>query len=267
MASRKNKGNVIGCTCRTVWIALLAAVASAAAANAATPPDRLNYQGVLRDIADAPLDGDFDMVFRFWSAESAGDEILIDRHVAVNLQAVTVTGGDPGDAAPGDSLDATSHAEMRVSAPTVRFAEPSVPVAPPSPDAPASDARLPSGAVLLPVSGAVEVGDLLTLDPDHPSNLRVATTMAEPRVVGLAVLPPSPGADGTSEVAVLGFGFATIKVDAGYGAIVEGDLLTSSATPGHAMLALTAEPGTIVGKALEPLDVGTGTIRVLLMAR
>ncbi len=77
----------------TLWIALLATVASATTAGAATPPDRFNYQGVLRDAADAPLDGDYDMVFRFWSAESAGDEILLDRHLAANSQAVTVTGG------------------------------------------------------------------------------------------------------------------------------------------------------------------------------
>ncbi|RMF75461.1 MAG: hypothetical protein D6738_03815 [Acidobacteria bacterium] len=61
--------------------------------SAAAAPDAINYQGVLRDAADAPLDGGYDMVFRFWSAETAGDEILIDRHLAVNSQAVTVSGG------------------------------------------------------------------------------------------------------------------------------------------------------------------------------
>lgn len=91
--------------------------------------------------------------------------------------------------------------------------------------------------------------------------------MAEPGVVGVAVLPPSPGVNGTVDVAVLGSGFAEIKVDAGYGTIRAGDLLSSSATPGHAMRAFTTKPGTIVGKALEPLESGTGTIRVLLMAR
>lgn len=46
-----------------------------------------------------------------------------------------------------------------------------------------------------------------------------------------------------------------------------GDLLVSSPTPGHAMRALEVVPGSIVGKALEPLDFGTGVIRVLLMPR
>jgi len=138
----------------------------------------------------------------------------------------------------------------------------------PSPHDPASEVLPPSGAVLLPVSGAVGVGDLLTLDPDLPGTLRVATTMADPGVVGVAALSSMPEVDGTGEAAVHCFGLATIKADAGYAAIRAGDLLSSSATPGHAMLALAAQPaGTIVGKALEPLDVGTGTIRVLLMAR
>jgi len=57
------------------------------------------------------------------------------------------------------------------------------------------------------------------------------------------------------------------KVDAGYGSIRPGDLLTSSPTAGHAMRALETIPGTILGKALEPLDIGTGQIRVLLMLR
>ncbi len=63
------------------------------------------------------------------------------------------------------------------------------------------------------------------------------------------------------------------KVDASYAAIKPGDLLTTSDTPGHAMKAQPVEiegieiygPGTTIGKALEPLDSGTGTIEVLVM--
>ena len=61
--------------------------------------------------------------------------------------------------------------------------------------------------------------------------------------------------------------FAVIKVDAGYGSIQPGDLLVTSPTPGHAMRALEYSPGTIVGKALEPLETGVGAIRVLVMLR
>ena len=55
-------------------------------------------------------------------------------------------------------------------------------------------------------------------------------------------------------------------VDAQYGAIEVGDLLTTSSTKGMAMKA--ADPmqafGAVVGKALQPLDSGTGLIPVLV---
>ena len=60
---------------------------------AATPPTRIGYQGVLRNPAGTPLAGNFDMTFRLWSAQSGGDEIFLDRHLAANGQAVPVTGG------------------------------------------------------------------------------------------------------------------------------------------------------------------------------
>jgi hypothetical protein len=58
--------------------------------------------------------------------------------------------------------------------------------------------------------------------------------------------------------------FATIKVDASYGAIQPGDLLVSSPTPGHAMRADNPAIGTIIGKALAPLDEGTGTVAIMV---
>jgi hypothetical protein len=57
------------------------------------------------------------------------------------------------------------------------------------------------------------------------------------------------------------------KVDATYGSIRQGDALTSSPTPGHAMFAAAPRSGAILGKALEPLESGTGTIRVLVLLR
>ena len=51
------------------------------------------------------------------------------------------------------------------------------------------------------------------------------------------------------------------------GAIRPGDLLTTSATPGHAMRCQGVERcfGRTIGKALEGLDAGTGAIKVLVM--
>jgi hypothetical protein len=56
------------------------------------------------------------------------------------------------------------------------------------------------------------------------------------------------------------------KVDAQYGPIEVGDLLTTSCTPGHAMKA--SDPlkafGSVIGKALRPLEEGQGLIPILI---
>ena len=52
------------------------------------------------------------------------------------------------------------------------------------------------------------------------------------------------------------------------GALRAGDLLVTSATPGHAMKAGPNAPtGTVIGKALEPLESGTGMVKMLVMLR
>jgi hypothetical protein len=65
-------------------------------------------------------------------------------------------------------------------------------------------------------------------------------------------------------VALMGKVFC--KVDAQFGAIEVGDLLTTSSTPGHAMK--TSDPfkafGTVIGKALRPLTEGQGLIPILI---
>ena len=58
--------------------------------------------------------------------------------------------------------------------------------------------------------------------------------------------------------------FRAIKVDASYGAIRPGDLLTSSPTPGHAMRADDPRMGTVIGKALDSLETGVGVIAVMV---
>jgi hypothetical protein len=56
------------------------------------------------------------------------------------------------------------------------------------------------------------------------------------------------------------------KVSAENGPIRVGDLLVTSSTPGYAMRGTdrTQMMGAVIGKALEPLDSGTGTIMVLV---
>ena len=74
------------------------------------------------------------------------------------------------------------------------------------------------------------------------------------------------------KVLVAQSGRVRVKVDATYGAIRAGDLLVTSPTPGYAMRSRPLRvngvtlhrPGTILGKALEPLPKGRGEILVLL---
>jgi hypothetical protein len=55
-------------------------------------------------------------------------------------------------------------------------------------------------------------------------------------------------------------------VDAGYGAVSVGDLLTTSATPGHAMKAGDPQRafGSVIGKAMRPLPEGQGLVPILI---
>jgi hypothetical protein len=57
-----------------------------------------------------------------------------------------------------------------------------------------------------------------------------------------------------------------VKVDAGFGAVQVGDLLTSSPHAGYAMKADEAriKVGAVLGKALRPLDSGTGLIPIMV---
>ena len=57
-------------------------------------------------------------------------------------------------------------------------------------------------------------------------------------------------------------GIVPCKVTAENGPIARGDLLVTSSTPAHAMRGDSPPPGTVLGKALEPLESGAGTIQI-----
>jgi hypothetical protein len=119
----------------------------------------------------------------------------------------------------------------------------------------------------LPVAEPVELGDVLVLDPARPGFLRRATTMSDAAVVGIAAGPAREADDGGLEAPVADARYAVVKVDAGYGEIRPGDRLASSPTPGHAMRVLETDSGAVLGRALDSLEIGTGTVRVLLLTR
>jgi hypothetical protein len=134
-------------------------------------------------------------------------------------------------------------------------------------------------ASLVEVSETVEPGDVLVIDRGSVGMMRrgfeghdngvIGVVAANPGVVLGSHLPSKDesGASPVPRAEVAMAGVVSCKVDAAYGAIWTGDLLVTSATPGHAMRTDSPLPGTIVGKALEPLEDGTGLIKVLVMLR
>ena len=117
-------------------------------------------------------------------------------------------------------------------------------------------------------------GTVVTVDPRQPNRVRAATRAYDTGVAG--AVSPQPGIvlgeRGDTKAMVAQSGRVRVKVDARYGAIKIGDLLVTSPTPGHAMRSRSVQvgsqtlhrPGTLLGKALEPLSKGQGEILVLL---
>ena len=105
----------------------------------------------------------------------------------------------------------------------------------------------------------------------------------DPAVIGIVDREAIPGRDepdsrsapgdptsipDSGELLVVTLGtYAHCKVDATEVPIEVGDLLTSSANPGHAKKATDPKIGSIIGKALEPLKEGTGYIAVFVNAK
>lgn len=133
----------------------------------------------------------------------------------------------------------------------------------PTPWPPVSQFQL---AELHPVSETVEAGDVLVLDRGHEGSLKPGSLASDPTVVGIVANVQQSIRAGEQAPVAMG-GTVLCKVDADYASIAPGDLLVVSPTPGHAMRALAPAPGTILGKALESLASGKGSIRVLLMLR
>jgi hypothetical protein len=124
-------------------------------------------------------------------------------------------------------------------------------------------------AEMFPAEESLAPGDVLVIGPD--GRLARSTQAYEPTVVGVYSTQPGylgggehRGKKGYAPLAVVGI--VPVKVSAENGPIHPGDLLVASATPGHAMKAGPKPPiGTVLGKALEGLDAGSGIIMMLAM--
>ena len=116
---------------------------------------------------------------------------------------------------------------------------------------------------------------VVIIDPREPNLVTISNNAYDTRVAGVVSLKPGLllGEGGEHKTKVAHSGRAKLKVDSGYGAVAIGDLLVTSPTPGYAMRSQPVDvggvtihrPGTLIGKALEPLQKGRGEILVLLM--
>jgi cytoskeletal protein CcmA (bactofilin family) len=124
----------------------------------------------------------------------------------------------------------------------------------------ADDAQIEPGTVMV----IAETGEALSLCASSYDR-RVAGVVS-----GAGDLAPGIVLDNRHDrcgrVTVAMAGKVYCKVDAEYGAIGVGDLLTTSPTPGHAMRASdpTLAFGSVLGKALRPLVSGRGLVPVLV---
>jgi hypothetical protein len=126
----------------------------------------------------------------------------------------------------------------------------------------------------VPSSQKLAAGTVVVLDKSASNHVLASSRPYDTKVAG--VVSPRPGIalgeGGEGKLLVATTGRVKIKVDASRGAIEVGDLLVTSDVEGVAMKSVPVElggvsihrPGTIIGKALEPLEKGTGEILVLL---
>lgn len=126
----------------------------------------------------------------------------------------------------------------------------------------------------VPASSALPAGTVVTLDPTKSNHVEASSKAYDTRVAGVISAQPgiALGESGANKVLVATTGRVLVKVDASRGPIRVGDLLVTSGTHGLAMKSepikvggrLMHMPGTLIGKALEPLEKGSGKILVLL---
>jgi hypothetical protein len=120
-------------------------------------------------------------------------------------------------------------------------------------------------------------GDVLAIDKDSRDGFTLARQPYSTLVAGVYSTKPGVLASPhpldvekfETEVPLAMFGIVPCKVTTENGPIERGDLLVSSSRPGYAMKGTDRQRmlGAILGKALDPLPQGTGTIRVMLSSR
>lgn len=126
----------------------------------------------------------------------------------------------------------------------------------------------------VPSSRAIPAGTVVVLDAEQSNNVLPSSRAYDTSVAGVVSAKPGVilGEGGAGKVMVATTGRVKVKVDATNAPIRVGDLLVTSDKEGIAMRSQPLDlggtpihrPGTLIGKALEPLDRGVGEILVLL---
>ena len=136
------------------------------------------------------------------------------------------------------------------------------------------NAKYQDVAEWVPSTQNLSTGTVVVLDSEKSNHVVASSQEYDTRVAGVISAKPgiALGEGGAGKVLVATTGRVRIKVDATQGPVQIGDLLVTSEKDGVAMKSLPLNlggvqihrPGTLIGKALEPLSNGTGEILVLL---
>jgi hypothetical protein len=125
-------------------------------------------------------------------------------------------------------------------------------------------------AEMMPAGEVLEPGDVLAIGADGA--LVRSRAPYQRSVVGVYSTKPAflggsqEGGRTAGQVPLAVVGIVPVKVTASNGPIRPGDLLVASSSPGRAMRADDAPSiGSVIGKALQRLDDGAGTIQVVIM--
>jgi hypothetical protein len=126
----------------------------------------------------------------------------------------------------------------------------------------------------VPAAEQLTAGTVVVLDSSKSNQVISSSKTYDTSVAGVISAQPgiTLGEKSDEKVLVATTGRVLVNVDATNGPIQIGDLLVTSDREGFAMKSLPVEiggarlhrPGTLIGKALEPLAGGTGKILVLL---
>lgn len=126
----------------------------------------------------------------------------------------------------------------------------------------------------VPATTDLEPGTVVVLNRERNNEVMASASSYDITVAGVVSAQPglSLGVEGEGKEQIATTGRVKVRVDARHAPVAIGDLLVTSELPGTAMRSEPMEingrkfhqPGTIIGKALEPLSGAIGEILVLL---